>query len=115
MKLDKYLKIILTIIALCLVWLSVKDAVIGSNALYGSTQARPQVPKPTPEEIEKYKAKQEVLKRWQFMGRGIDWLEERGGDQWESLFNNLIELIKAGYVPRFSFGPGDILVFEKVK
>jgi len=34
MKNDKYLKIILTIIAICLVWICVRDIKIGSSKVY---------------------------------------------------------------------------------
>jgi len=34
MKSDKYLKIILTIIAICLVWICVRDIEIGGNRLF---------------------------------------------------------------------------------
>jgi len=36
MKNDKYLKIILTIIAICLVWICVRDINIGSQKIYAS-------------------------------------------------------------------------------
>ena len=111
MKPDKYLKIILTIIALCLIWLSVKDVVIGPTALYGSTKEQVPAPprKPTAEE----KEIMELLQRWGFIGGGVDYLKERGKfDDFIIMFG---KLIKAGYVPRFSFAPNDILFMEKLK
>lgn len=36
MKKDKYLKIILTIIAICLVWICIRDIKIGSSKVYAN-------------------------------------------------------------------------------
>jgi len=40
MKNDKYLKIILTIIAICLVWICVRDVKIGGNYLFAGSNGR---------------------------------------------------------------------------
>jgi len=37
MKKDKYLKVILTIIAICLVWICVRDIKVGSENLYADS------------------------------------------------------------------------------
>lgn len=39
MKKDKYLKVILTIIAICLVWICVRDIKIGSNEVYAKVNS----------------------------------------------------------------------------
>ncbi len=37
LKKDKYLKVILTIIAICLVWICIRDFKLGSNKLYADS------------------------------------------------------------------------------
>jgi hypothetical protein len=93
MKLDRYLKIILTIIALCLIWLSVKDVVIGSNELYGSTQAQ-QAPR------------QEATKETKGKYKVVDF-EYKKKYQVEPMLN---EMAKAGW-KLHSFA-GDLAIFE---
>ena len=111
MKLDKYLKVILTIIALCLIWLIVKDVVIGSNVLYGNIQKQKVQPirKPTAQEKEMI----EISNRWTVIGGGVRYLEEKG--ELDDLTTMFVEAIQAGYVPRFSVGATDILFMEKLK
>jgi hypothetical protein len=95
----KYLALVLTVIAMCLVWLVVKDITLGSNVLY----AEPQQPAPasiqelTPEMIA-------IWKRWTLVGKDDDDFKLR-----------FTEAIQAGYVPRFSVGRYDVLLMEKKK
>ncbi len=42
MKNDKYLKIILTIIAICLIWICVRDLRVGSNEVYAEVNSNSQ-------------------------------------------------------------------------
>lgn len=103
----KYLAVILTIIAMCLVWFVVKDITIGSIVLHADTQQQSKQIRKSPAEE---KEMREIWKRWTFLVR-----DEQGYAGQRAFKSMFVEAIQAGYIPRFTIGKYDLLFMEKKK